>query len=224
MVIPIIGLTVLIFSTSFKQTPLPVNYKSTFKVVIDAGHGGMDYGASTANTKEKDITLALSKALQQKALGTNISISFTREGDELPVAGNIKESLKKRVALVQETDADAMVSLHVGNAHPLSTKDLHGIHAFIAGKNEESAIMSRSLATALLNGLTGGPLDVMPTIQQRSEGIYVLDNNLKPAVLLEVGYISNSKDLVILSDADEINLLAERILLGLQQYAVKAKP
>jgi N-acetylmuramoyl-L-alanine amidase len=218
--IPLIGLTVLFFSTSFKKTQLPVYPKGTFKVVVDAGHGGMDNGAGNAGWNEKDLTLALAKAIQQKALGTNISITMTRNEDELPVAGNINESLKKRVSILQETDAGAMISLHIGTAAETNGNEKGGVRAFIAGKNEENALVSKPLATALLNGLTGGPLYVHPDIQQRREqGVYILDKNSKPVVLLEVGFITSKKDLEVLSNTEGLNNLAERILKGLQQYA-----
>jgi len=218
--IPVIGLALLIFSTSFKNTPLPASPETTLNVVVDAGHGGKDYGAITENWREKDLALALAKALQKKAIGTNINITLTRNKDELPVADNINESLKKRVSLVQETDADAMISLHIGTAEEAHGTGNSGIRAFVAGKNEENAMISKPLATALLNGLTGGPLVVQPAIQQRREqGVYILDKNIKPVVLLEVGFITSKKDMEVLSNDDGINNLAERILKGLKEYA-----
>ena len=219
MIIPVIGLTVLIFSTSFRQGE-PIENRTTFNVVVDAGHGGIDAGATAENIQEKDLTLLLAKALQQKAEGTNINVILTRNGDELPVPGNKDESLRKRVALAQ--DADAMVSLHIGTA-PAGTKtNPGGVLAFIAGKNDANATLSIPLANAMLNGFSGGPLRVEPNINQRREmGIYVLDNNPKPAVLLEVGFISNSTDVAVLSSKDGINKLAECLLKGLQQYANK---
>jgi len=218
--IPLIGLSILIFSTSFKKTPLPASPEKMLNVLVDAGHGGMDYGATSTELNEKDLALALAKALKQKSLGTNITITLTRNEDELPVAGNINESLKRRVALVRETDADVMISLHIGTAAEANGTDNGGVRAFVAGKNEQNAMISKPLATAMLNGLTGGPLYVQPEIQQRREqGIYILDKNTKPVVLLEVGFITSKKDLEVLSNADGINNLAERILKGLKDYA-----
>ena len=220
MLIPVIGLTVLIFSTSFTKNP-PMPYPETIlNVVVDAGHGGMDAGATADNINEKDLTLLLAQALQQKAMGTNINIILTRSGDELPVPGNKDESLRKRVALAQ--DADAMVSLHIGAAPPGSKTNPGGVVAFVAGKNGDNARLSTPLAKAMLNGFTGGPLKVEPNIHKRSEqGIYVLDNNPKPAVLLEVGFVTNSTDVAVLSSPDGINKLADCLLKGLQQYAKK---
>jgi N-acetylmuramoyl-L-alanine amidase len=172
------------------------------------------------NINEKDLTLLLAKALQQKAEGTNINVILTRNGDELPVPGNKDESLRKRVALAQ--DADAMVSLHIGAAPPRSKTNPGGVVAFVAGKNDEHAKLSMPLANAMLNGFTGGPLKVEPNIHQRTEpGIYVLDSNPKPAVLLEVGFITNSTDLAVLSSTEGINKLADCLLKGLQQYINK---
>lgn len=218
--IPLIGLSVLIFSTSFKKKQLPSSPETILNVVVDAGHGGIDNGAISENRKEKDLVLALAKALQQKAIGTNINITLTRNEDELPVAGNINESLKRRVSMVNETNADAMLSVHIGAATKANGTESRGIMAFVSGKNEQNALISKPLATALLNGLTGGPLYVQPEIQQRREqGIYVLDKNPKPVVLLEVGFITNSRDMEVLTNTDGINNLAERILTGLKAYA-----
>jgi N-acetylmuramoyl-L-alanine amidase len=223
MLIPVIGLTVLIFSTSFRHSQPITKPAGIFNVVVDAGHGGLDAGAMADNIKEKDLTLLLARALQQKAEGTNINVILTRNGDELPVPGNKDESLRKRVALAQ--DADAMVSLHIGMALPHSKTNPEGVMAYVSGKNDDYAKLSMPLATAMLNGFTEGPLKVGPNIHQkmREMGIYVLDSNPKPAVLLEVGFISNSTDVAVLSSKDGINKLAECLLKGLQQYQAGLK-
>lgn len=221
MLIPVISLTVLVFSTSFTKNPHMPNPETTLNVVVDAGHGGLDAGATADNINEKELTLLLAKALQQKAMGTNINIILTRTGDELPVPGNKDESLRKRVALAQE--ADAMVSLHIGMALPGSKTNPEGVKAYVSEKNEEYAKQSMPLANAMLNGFIGGPLKVGSDIRQkkREMGIYVLDNNPKPAVLLEVGFITNSTDVAVLSGTDGINKIADCLLKGLQQYAEK---
>jgi N-acetylmuramoyl-L-alanine amidase len=71
----------------------------------------------------------------------------------------------------------------------------------------------------MLNGLEGGPLPINTALQQRQDNIYILDNNPKPAVLLEIGYINNAKDAQILSSKEELADIAKRIVEALEAYA-----
>ncbi len=220
ILLPVLGLIVLIFSTSFQKSGSVAGNAPSLKVVVDAGHGGMDGGATLAGLKEKDFTLALAKALQEKVKGSGITILLTREQDELPVKDNISESLHKRVDLVEKSGADVLISLHVNSTNNPKEKSNSGILVYVAGTNNEMATQSRPLANALLQSLSGGPLTVDPNIQQRNQQtVYVLDKCPKPAVLLEVGYMTNQHDVDILSDKKNIHLIAEGILQGLQHYA-----
>ena len=221
ILIPLMALSVLFFSTSFQKLPNTLPTTAQLNVLVDAGHGGMDMGATQADLQEKDITLALARALQQISKGTNINIILTREGDDLPVPGNIQESLIKRVMMTK--DADAMVSIHVGTHAPKTKTASGGVMAFVAGRNDTYASQSLPLANALLNGFIDGPLPAEPNIQQRrQQGIYVLDNNPRPSVLLEVGFMDNGRDMAVLSSPEGIRRLAGCMLRGLQEYAQKA--
>ncbi|WP_256941098.1 N-acetylmuramoyl-L-alanine amidase [Bacillus sp. EAC] len=148
-------------------------------IVIDAGHGGKDIGASGQNgTNEKDVTLAMVKNLEnelEKKTGANIIL--TRNDD-------VKVSLADRVKISEDNNADLFVSIHFD---AFFTNEVEGITSYYNKKSDEP------IAALIHDQLFKNGLDA------RDRGVsfgdyYVLRENTRPAILLELGYISNSTD------------------------------
>jgi N-acetylmuramoyl-L-alanine amidase len=219
--IPILLVCTALFSagtSGVAQTPL----SKPLTVVIDAGHGGEDPGATAGKLREKDIALALAKAVHDAGKERNLTIALTRDKDELPVPGNKDESLKRRVEMVNSQGADITVSLHIATTTEKTTQS-SGVLVFIPSNNTATLDESKLLASYLLNGLEGGPLPINTALQQRQDNIYILDKNPKPAVLLEIGYLNNPKDAQILSSKEKLSDIAQRIAAALEAYASAKK-
>lgn len=96
------------------------------KIVIDAGHGGIDPGTSGKYTKEKDI--ALSIALETGKIINeympDIEVIYTREDDSFP-------TLFQRSDIANKNNADLFISIHCNNA-PWST-NVHGTETYVMG-------------------------------------------------------------------------------------------
>lgn len=105
--------------------------QSKFKVVIDAGHGGHDPGASYYGFKEKEIALnitLLAGAILEKNSG--IDVIYTRKTD-------VFLELHRRAAIANKANADLFVSIH---ANAASNKSAYGTETFVLGlhKSQEN--------------------------------------------------------------------------------------
>ncbi|CAM3946015.1 N-acetylmuramoyl-L-alanine amidase family protein [Mesobacillus zeae] len=148
-------------------------------IVIDAGHGGIDIGASGQNgTNEKDVTLTMAKNIQNELeKRTDANVILTRNDD-------VNISLADRVKIADEQKADLFVSIHFD---AFFTIDVEGITTYYKKKSDEP------LAALIQDHIFKNGLDA------RDRGVslgdyYVLRENSSPAILLELGYISNSSD------------------------------
>jgi N-acetylmuramoyl-L-alanine amidase len=214
--------------TLFCAFALKINSRSTgfsllpatpVKVIIDAGHGGIDPGAkSSSGISEKDITLAIARKINELSGEYQVQVTLTRSGDALPGgAQTVGDGLKNRVAQVNTLGPDAFISLHVNASGEASTTE-SGFEAYIASRRKEAK--DAALASALLDQLQS-LYPTAQTIKQRKEqGIFVLDNNTCPAVLIQCGYINNNKDLRFVMEPANQEKIARKILEGIKQYAL----
>ncbi|WP_342541981.1 N-acetylmuramoyl-L-alanine amidase [Paenisporosarcina sp. FSL H8-0542] len=147
-------------------------------IVIDPGHGGGDIGASGQNgTIEKDVTLTMSKNIQNNLEErTGATVILTRKDD-------VKVSLEDRVKVAEEENADLFVSIHFD---AFFTNDVEGITTYYNNTDEPIAKLIHE--NIFKNGLDARNRGV------RLGDLYVLRENSRPAILLELGFISNSKD------------------------------
>ncbi|WP_203246822.1 N-acetylmuramoyl-L-alanine amidase [Sporosarcina beigongshangi] len=146
-------------------------------IVIDAGHGGNDRGTTGARgTDEKDITLLTSELLAAKLSAAGAEVVMTREADTYV-------SLRKRVAVSSQVNADAFVSIHY-DANP--DPSVAGFTTYYTQSHQ------KTLATSVNNGLAS-------SISLRNRGaqpgdFLVLRENRQNAVLIELGFLSNATE------------------------------
>jgi len=150
-------------------------------VILDPGHGGTDPGVISSNgIKEKDVVLAISNRIKEKLEVCGIKVYLTRSNDEFA-------SLEKRTNFYKEAKADLFVSLHLNGS---SNTSAEGITVFVAPYSEES---TRNFAVSL-----GSEIRHKTNLKwndYRRAPMAVFNNNPVPAIMLELGYLSNDKDL-----------------------------
>lgn len=197
-------------------------------VLVDVGHGGTDNGVTSqdGSVREKDLTLQISRKIQELAARMNINVVMSRDGDYL--AGNKAngpDALRYTTSLITELKPDAVVSVHIGTvyAEGAATSSKNGIDIYITDRNKNSLQSSRLLGEQLIGSLS--PVyTVNPVLRQRkSKGIWVLDNSAQPTVLIECGYLSNAKDLAFIRDVANQEKIALAILQGIINFK-KADP
>jgi N-acetylmuramoyl-L-alanine amidase len=202
-------------------------------IVIDAGHGGQDWGATVAGRYEKDITLAVARKLRARlrALGLG-PVRMTRDSDEfVPLDGRVEEN--------SAWSGGLFISLH---ANKVFRRGSHGIMVYSFGKGHgrsdrhhrhhrkvpplpappgEQVRAGAALAAELARSLRREGLRVEAV--ERAE-YYVLKNPRTPSVLVELGYLSNPAEGKLLADPEYQDRLAAALADSLAEHLAHQAP
>ncbi|MEI6330034.1 MAG: N-acetylmuramoyl-L-alanine amidase [Pseudanabaena sp. ELA645] len=173
-------------------------------VVIDAGHGGGDVGATRNGIYEKDIVLTMSKQLGRILQQMGYSVIYTRTED-------IELDLEPRVDIAESARASAFVSVHA-NALDAKASQVNGVETYHA----PGASLGKSLAEfvhAQILASTGADDRGV-----RSARFHVILKTSMPAVLVETGFITNPSEAAKLVDSAYQLRMAEAIARGVDQF------
>ena len=196
-----------------------MNEKEKTTIVIDAGHGGRDPGKVGVNgCYEKDINLKIAEKLKEFLQAENIEIIMTRENDEglyNENAGNKKnEDMKKRVTVIEESQPVLTVSIHQNS---YGDERIKGAQTFYYGKSKESSLLAKHIQDRLVY-----TLDKENHRKEKSnESYYLLKNVSGTIVIVECGFLSNSKECELLNDDYYQEKVAWAIYMGIMQYLNK---
>lgn len=191
------------FTLKPSQPSQKKNTKKVYTIVLDAGHGGKDSGNQSNGIYEKDITLKIAQKI--KAMNTNNSFKFylTRDSDNFM-------SLDERVKKINGLKPDLVISIHVDS---YTDADKEGVVIYQPKKNKYSK-KSKKVAIALGSKLvTANPNFSHLNIEKA--GFKVLKETKAPAVMLELGYLSNTQNRNYIGSADGQVDIAQKILSGL---------
>ncbi|CUH96994.1 hypothetical protein P22_3120 [Propionispora sp. 2/2-37] len=190
---------------------IPENARLSGKVIcLDPGHGGEDTGATGySDSLEKDNTLAISLLLKNRLEMNGATVLMTREEDRQVSQDDTNiGDLAARIAIAHENHADIYVSIHNDFFADTATA---GTSVFHYGGSESSRLAA-CVQKKLVEGLGTKDRGV------RFGSFYILRNNAIPAILIEVAFISNPEEEVLLSSADGRNKAAECIAEGIMSY------
>lgn len=163
-------------------------------VVLDCGHGGYDSGAIGGTAKEKDLNYTIlytyAKTYFNKATST-VKAYWTRHDDTFV-------SLTDRAAYAKSIGADLFISLHMNSA----SSTAKGTEVFYSTSNNstlKNGLNSKTMASTFLKNL----VSVMGTTNRgvKTANYVVIYKNTVPAILIELGFISNSSDRAKLTNA-----------------------
>ena len=181
-------------------------------VVLDPGHGGSAPGAAYDRGFEKDLNFKILYTLGKKYFcqnPTDLKVYYTRTDDSNP-------TLQERAAFAEAVDADLFVSLHMNSAP--KAPNANGTEVFYSKKNNtinSAGLSSQTLASYLVQNLTSelgtGNRGV------KSDIFYVINSNTVPAVLIELGFLTNKNDLNLILDETCQETTAETIYNTLLQ-------
>jgi len=172
-------------------------------VVIDAGHGGHDPGTtSAAGYYEKNINLRVAAKVARRLEASGVGVVMTRWQDHFI-------ELEERAALANDRNADLFVSIHA-DSEP--SKSVQGFTIYVATGASWSA---RQAAQAISEAMSRTGAD---TRGIREADYRVLVQTRGPAVLIELGYLSNAWEASRLRDGDYQDRLAQAIVDGIQAY------
>lgn len=173
-------------TTTEKKTDT-VGTKDKIKVVIDAGHGGSDSGATGNGMAEKNLTLAIVLAAKKSFDKDNrFQVSYTRTSDTYP-------SLSQRANLANNKNADMFLCVHINSA----SASAHGTETLWSkGRNsvtQKKGLTSKELATAMQSATVAATGFTNRGLVDRPN-LYVLKHTNMPACLIEYGFISNKTE------------------------------
>lgn len=190
-------------------------------IILDAGHGGKDGGA-TANSgtePEKDINLAITRDLNDFFIASGFRTIMVRETDtdlsdsDLSLIGKRKFSdLRNRVNLVNSQDKAILISIHQNN---FSQSKYYGTQVFYSTNDSDSKELAENIKLSVVSLLQ--PNNTRAT-KPASSSIYLLDNVECPAVLVECGFMSNPSEYQKLTDPEYQKEIAFAIFNGFLNY------
>ncbi len=203
---------------------LPLSREETFnkveimgyRVVIDAGHGGIDGGAIGASkVSESSINLLISSELKRVFESNGCIVTMTRN-DENGLYDNTSKGfklrdLKKRVEIAENANFDIFISIHLNK---YTSPKRRGAQVFFKKDNEKSEMLAKSIQTEL------NLLKESKRMYDALTGDYYLLNCLDGgAVIVECGFLSNPEEEKLLLTESYRKTLATAIYKGAIRYA-----
>lgn len=229
------------------RSPERTQNKNDFTVVVDPGHGGKFVGAEGIHgTLEKELNLAVAHYLRRSMQDGNVDVRLTRSSDtELSTAH--KRDLDRRVQIAKQVDADLFISIHANAARTNSangfeilvsprhdrqatinrlqdwyttpgrarTTNVNGYSSYYQ-MYQDHRQKSKRLAQLIINEFQR----VVPTgsrgVKQKS--LHVLRNAPCPAVLVELGFMTNPREARLLTDPSYQRKLARNIAQAVRSF------
>lgn len=198
-------------STSPTPTPTPTptpeaHLKGEKIVVLDAGHGGYDPGAiythDEVDYQEKVINLAVATKVQELLTAQGIRVEMTRDGDTYP-------TLTERADFANKLGAAMFVSIHTNSIE--NNNDANGIEVYYSKTNNSDryGLTSKKLATDVYKNLIKNTSATQRGV--KTEQHSVTRRSEMPAILIELGFITNKEEILKLSSSEYQELLAGAI-------------
>jgi N-acetylmuramoyl-L-alanine amidase len=241
-----------VISRLLKEAGQGIAYETTkpFKIIIDAGHGGKDPGAIGFNgAQEKGIVLDISKRLKKILSGKGYKITMTRDRDEfISLQERTAIASRANVDLFISVHANSspvrsVQGLEVYIAEDMSLKDrdedqrkinhtlLFKELAIKKGSTDVEKIVADMMYTHKqqeANKLAGDlATQTVKSLKTKNRGVkssrfFVVRNTLVPAILVEVGFLTNPKEAGLLEDGVYRQKIAQALSESIEDY-VKAR-
>ncbi|KNX46411.1 N-acetylmuramoyl-L-alanine amidase [Helicobacter pylori] len=240
-----------VFIAEKNDTSIKTKRKKHKKIVLDAGHGGKDCGAMSANLVcEKDIVLEVVKFLHKELKKRGYSVLLTRDKD-------IYIDLVGRTELANRKSADLFISVHANSIPKRSTSNAHGIETYFLSTarserarkvaeqenkddvnlmdyfskslllnslNTQRLIVSNKLAIDVQYGMLQSIRKNYPDVVDggvREGPFWVLAGALMPSILIEIGYNSHAIESKRIQSKPYQKILAKGIADGIDSFFSK---
>ncbi|GAA8275064.1 N-acetylmuramoyl-L-alanine amidase [Helicobacter pylori] len=240
-----------VFIAEKNDTLIKTKHKKHKKIVLDAGHGGKDCGAMSANLVcEKDIVLEVVKFLHKELKKRDYSVLLTRDKD-------IYIDLVARTELANRKSADLFISVHANSIPKHSTSNAHGIETYFLSTarserarkvaeqenkddvnlmdyfskslllnslNTQRLIVSNKLAIDVQYGMLQSIRKNYPDVVDggvREGPFWVLAGALMPSILIEIGYNSHAIESKRIQSKPYQKILAKGIADGIDSFFSK---
>lgn len=201
---------------------MPISNKT---IVLDAGHGGIDPGAMNDDKSilEKDVNLAIVLKLRALIESSGGSVILIREDDsslyvedgKKTTREKYRENLKNRRVLVNESNADLFLSIHMNTLSGVKdASKYYGAQTFYSISNEKSIDLAK-----IIQGEFKRVVDESNNREIKPGGDkYILKENSMPSILIECGFLSNKEEAELLTQDSYQEKIAWAIYVGIQKY------
>ena len=217
MIVPIMLVPVLLFSFRVHTVPVAAA-KQPVTLVLDAGHGGNDVGATAPDgSLEKDMNLRVCKRIAALSSEYGVNVILTRTSDKTL-------HLADRLEVAKKQDKAVFVSIHVNRSSPAAKQAdgtvigeniaSDGVELIVSGKHKNIA-QCQLLASAIGRDMKAGGF----ATRFSQKGIWVVGQNPHPAVCVELGNMDNALDLAVINSDAGVERLSRNILGGVVAYA-----
>jgi N-acetylmuramoyl-L-alanine amidase len=210
-------LTAAVVARKGAQVVMSQTEEQTQKVVVlDAGHGGYDPGKVGINqAMEKDINLQIAIRLKALLESEGITVIMTREDDDglysQDSTNKKAEDLRNRCSVINEASAICAVSIHQNS---YTEEYVCGAQVFYHAQSEEGKQLAGYIQDSLRIRLDSSN-ERQP---KANESYYLLKNTSCPIVIVESGFLSNSKEAALLITQDYQEKIAWAVYMGIVNY------
>ena len=178
-------------------------------IYLDPGHGGVDNGASYQDIYEDVINLEICYEIKSKLENIGATVYMTRYDDydlsNNDVSYRKKSDLYNRAKIINESNSDIYLSIHLNY---INSSKWNGAQVFFTNKNNSNSVIAASIQNRFNNNRKS------MIIKDR----YMYNLIHKPGVLIELGFLSNSKDRDTLLNNKKREVLINSIVDGIVDY------
>lgn len=187
------------------------------KIAIFAGHGGSNPGAvdpiekeqndgiyqDNIYTEESDVNLKAAKILEKILTNNGHEVLMARDRD-------VYISLQNRTHFANDNKADIVISLH---ANAAANSAAEGIETLYYPTSTNGKKLAKSVQKRMIKASNATDRGI-----KKRDNLYVLRKTMMPAVLVEMGFLTNPKEEHLLNEREYLYLLMEAVAVGVDDY------
>lgn len=193
--------------------------KKRISVLIDAGHGGSDPGhlsANSAHLQEKDLNLIIAKKVGNYLTNNlqNVDVTYTRTTDDFV-------SLDARVEKANNADVDFFISIHCNASEKSKT---HGTECHVHTFDSKKSVALAKCIEKEFSGKAGRSSRGVKDNGDREHTLQVLKYTKMTSVLVECGFLTNTKEANYLNTTEGQDIIASALFRGIRTHLKKEFP
>ena len=215
-VLLITALTFLFCFSALQDKPTGDASANKIKIVLDAGHGGVDGGVIgvKSGVKESDLNLIMVKKIEKYLVGAGMSVVLTRSSDAglygVATKNLKRKDMEKRRDIINKAKPNLVVSVHM-NQYSVSSR--RGAQVFYKEGDYASKLLAKSIQDSF-NNMEEATRSCSALIGD----YYILNCTEYPSIISECGFLSSPEDEALLLTDEYQESLAYAIFKGIVGY------
>ena len=219
----LILLSALLYNINRLTIPAAAYLTAPGTVVIDAGHGGEDGGATSGSVRESELNLAVARRLEATLGLFAVKSVMTRNSEEIAYPAEAKTTRerkradqKARAELINSCGATVLISIHQNKYPDTAPRGAQVLYSGTEGSQQLAELMQGSLVDEL-------DADNRRSAAKIPNDIFLMRSVSCTAVLVECGFMSNPSELTLLTDDVYQQQIAAILAASYLQYELSAE-